>query len=62
VSTDTLGDAVTNPIDYYYWFLVRVSGYNAYFTKLNKNILNGMNINLDKPNERYFFYSFYLTF
>ncbi len=37
VSTDTLRDAMTNPIDYR-WLLVRVSGYNAYFTKLNKNM------------------------
>jgi len=37
VFTDTLRDAMANPIDYY-WRLVRVSGYNAYFTKLNKNM------------------------
>jgi len=37
VSTDTLKDAMVNPVDYR-WLLVRVSGYNAYFTKLNKNM------------------------
>ncbi|NVM36618.1 MAG: formate acetyltransferase [Candidatus Lokiarchaeota archaeon] len=37
VSSDTMRDAMTNPIDYR-WLLVRVSGYNAYFTKLNKNM------------------------
>jgi len=37
VSTDISIDAMTNPIDYH-WLLVRVSGYNAYFTKLNKNM------------------------
>jgi len=37
ISSDTLRDAMTNPIDYR-WLLVRVSGYNAYFTKLNKNM------------------------
>ena len=37
VSSDTLRDAMVNPIDYR-WLLVRVSGYNAYFTKLNKNM------------------------
>jgi pyruvate formate-lyase/glycerol dehydratase family glycyl radical enzyme len=37
VSTDTLRDAMINPVDYR-WLLVRVSGYNAYFTKLNKNM------------------------
>jgi pyruvate formate-lyase/glycerol dehydratase family glycyl radical enzyme len=37
ISSDTLRDAMANPADYR-WLLVRVSGYNAYFTKLNKNM------------------------
>jgi len=37
VSSDTLREAMINPVDYR-WLLVRVSGYNAYFTKLNKNM------------------------
>ncbi|NHJ26268.1 MAG: formate acetyltransferase, partial [Candidatus Lokiarchaeota archaeon] len=37
ISSDTLRDAMVHPIDYR-WLLVRVSGYNAYFTKLNKNM------------------------
>jgi len=37
ISSDTLKDAMVNPVDYR-WLLVRVSGYNAYFTKLNKNM------------------------
>ena len=37
ISSDTLREAIANPIDYR-WLLVRVSGYNAYFTKLNKNM------------------------
>lgn len=37
ISSDTLRDAMENPMDYR-WLLVRVSGYNAYFTKLNKNM------------------------
>jgi pyruvate formate-lyase/glycerol dehydratase family glycyl radical enzyme len=37
ISSDTLRDAMANPMDYR-WLLVRVSGYNAYFTKLNKNM------------------------
>jgi pyruvate-formate lyase len=37
ISSDTLRDAMANPVDYR-WLLVRVSGYNAYFTKLNKNM------------------------
>ena len=37
ISSDTLRDAMENPVDYR-WLLVRVSGYNAYFTKLNKNM------------------------
>ena len=37
VSSDTMREAMINPIDYR-WLLVRVSGYNAYFTKLNENM------------------------
>jgi len=37
VTSDTLKDAMENPVDYR-WLLVRVSGYNAYFVKLNKNM------------------------
>ncbi len=37
VTSDTLRDAMKNP-DNYRWLLVRVSGYNAYFTKINKNM------------------------
>ena len=37
IKTETLRDAMEHPIDYR-WLLVRVSGYNAYFTKLNKNM------------------------
>ena len=37
MTSDTLRDAMENPIDYR-WLLVRVSGYNAYFIKLNKNM------------------------
>lgn len=37
VTSDTLRDAMVNPQDYQ-WLLVRVSGYNAYFTKINKNM------------------------
>lgn len=37
IASDTLRDAMANPMDYR-WLLVRVSGYNAYFTKLNKNM------------------------
>ena len=37
ISTDTMKDAMKNPDDYR-WLLVRISGYNAYFTKLNKNM------------------------
>jgi pyruvate formate-lyase/glycerol dehydratase family glycyl radical enzyme len=37
ISSDTLREAMANPADYR-WLLVRVSGYNAYFTKLNKNM------------------------
>ncbi|MEE9379239.1 MAG: pyruvate formate lyase family protein [Candidatus Lokiarchaeia archaeon] len=35
VSTDTLRDAMEHPEDYG-WLIVRISGYNAYFTQLNK--------------------------
>jgi formate C-acetyltransferase len=37
ISTDTLRDAMHSPEDYH-WLLVRISGYNAYFTKINKNM------------------------
>jgi pyruvate formate-lyase/glycerol dehydratase family glycyl radical enzyme len=37
ITTDTLRDAMHNP-DEYHWLLVRISGYNAYFTKINKNM------------------------
>lgn len=37
VSTDTMKAAMENPDDYR-WLVVRISGYNAYFTKLNKNM------------------------
>jgi len=37
VTTDTLRDAMKKPEDYH-WLLVRISGYNAYFTKINKNM------------------------
>ena len=37
ISTDVLRKAMANP-DEYPWLLVRVSGYNAYFTKLNRNM------------------------
>jgi len=37
VSTDTMRDAMENPDDYR-WLIVRISGYNAYFTKLNRNM------------------------
>jgi len=37
VTSDTLRDAMKNP-DNYRWLLVRVSGYNAYFVKINKNM------------------------
>ena len=35
VSTDTLKDAMEHP-ENYGWLIVRISGYNAYFTQLNK--------------------------
>jgi formate C-acetyltransferase len=37
VSTDTLKDAMENP-ENYGWLLVRISGYNAYFVDLNKDM------------------------
>ncbi|TFG20721.1 MAG: formate acetyltransferase [Promethearchaeota archaeon] len=37
ITSDTLRDAMENPDDYR-WLIVRVSGYNAYFTKLNKDM------------------------
>jgi formate C-acetyltransferase len=37
ITTDTLRDAMANPEDYH-WLLVRISGYNAYFTKINRNM------------------------
>jgi formate C-acetyltransferase len=37
VTSDTLRDAMEHPVDYR-WLIVRVSGYNAYFTKINENM------------------------
>lgn len=37
VTTDMMRDAMENPDDYR-WLLVRISGYNAYFVKLNRNM------------------------
>ena len=37
VSTDTMREAMANPDDYR-WLVVRISGYNAYFTKINRNM------------------------
>jgi len=37
ITTDTLRDAMENPEDYH-WLLVRISGYNAYFTRINRNM------------------------
>ncbi len=37
ITTETLKDAMANPQDYP-WLLVRISGYNAYFVKLNRNM------------------------
>ncbi len=37
ITTDTLRDAMEHPEDYH-WLLVRISGYNAYFTKINRNM------------------------
>ncbi|MGK5093265.1 glycine radical domain-containing protein [Deltaproteobacteria bacterium TL4] len=37
ISTEMLRDAMENPDDYR-WLLVRISGYNAYFVKLNRNM------------------------
>ena len=37
VTSDMLRDAMVHP-ENYQWLLVRISGYNAYFTKINKNM------------------------
>ncbi|HEY9161385.1 MAG TPA: pyruvate formate lyase family protein [Desulfomonilia bacterium] len=37
ISSDTMRDAMANP-DEYRWLIVRISGYNAYFVKLNRNM------------------------
>ncbi|MBI9077223.1 MAG: formate acetyltransferase [Desulfatibacillum sp.] len=37
LTTDMLRDAMDNPEDYR-WLIVRISGYNAYFVKLNRNM------------------------
>jgi formate C-acetyltransferase len=37
ISSDTMCDAVKNPEDYK-WLIVRISGYDAYFVKLNANM------------------------
>ncbi len=37
VTTDMMRDAMDHPEDYR-WLIVRISGYNAYFVKLNKNM------------------------
>lgn len=37
VTTDMMRDAMENPDDYR-WLIVRISGYNAYFTSINKNM------------------------
>jgi pyruvate formate-lyase/glycerol dehydratase family glycyl radical enzyme len=37
ISSDTMRDAMANPDDYR-WLIVRISGYNAYFVKLNRNM------------------------
>jgi formate C-acetyltransferase len=37
ISSDTMREAVKNPDDYR-WLIVRISGYNAYFVKLNSNM------------------------
>lgn len=37
VTTEMMKDAMENPDDYR-WLLVRISGYNAYFVKLNRNM------------------------
>ena len=37
VSSDTLRDAMENP-ENYGWLMVRISGYNAYFVELNKDL------------------------
>lgn len=37
ITSDTMREAVKNPDDYR-WLIVRISGYNAYFVKLNANM------------------------
>ena len=37
ITSDTMREAVKNPDDYR-WLIVRISGYNAYFVKLNSNM------------------------
>ncbi|MHA1892929.1 MAG: glycine radical domain-containing protein, partial [Candidatus Helarchaeota archaeon] len=37
VSSDTLKDAMVQP-ENYRWLMVRISGYNAYFVDLNKEL------------------------
>jgi len=37
ISSDTMRDAMVHPEDYK-WLLVRISGYNAYFVQLNKDL------------------------
>lgn len=37
ITSDTMREAVKNPDDYR-WLIVRISGYNAYFVKLNPNM------------------------
>jgi formate C-acetyltransferase len=37
VATETLREAMVNP-EAYRWLIVRISGYNAYFTKINRNM------------------------
>ena len=37
ITTDTLREAMEHPEDFH-WLLVRISGYNAYFTKINRNM------------------------
>lgn len=37
ITTDMMRDAMKNPDDYR-WLIVRISGYNAYFTKINRNM------------------------
>jgi pyruvate-formate lyase len=37
ITSDTMREAMKNPDDYR-WLIVRISGYNAYFVKLNRNM------------------------